>query len=70
MVLLGNKCDLDDTDIDHNQLDIYCLKNGFVGSFDVSAKANIDIDKAARFLVERILENKDIFRAKKAVQVR
>ena len=28
---------------------------GFLKWFDVSAKANINIDKAARFLVERIL---------------
>ena len=34
---------------------IYLVNQGFLKWFDVSAKANINIDKAARFLVERIL---------------
>jgi GTPase SAR1 family protein len=69
VVLLGNKCDLDEADIDKAQLDKFCTDKGFVGWFDTSAKLNINIDKASRFLIERILEHQEIFVAKKAVQV-
>ena len=69
VVLLGNKCDLDDTEIDRAKLDKYCEEKGFIGWFDTSAKLNINIDKAARFLVERILEHQDIFQKKKSSQV-
>mmetsp|Transcript_25988 Transcript_25988/g.24840 ORF Transcript_25988/g.24840 Transcript_25988/m.24840 type:complete len:204 (-) Transcript_25988:69-680(-) len=68
VVLLGNKCDLDEADIDKDQLDKFCESKGFVGWFDTSAKMNINIDKAARFLVERILGHQDIFQKKRATQ--
>ena len=68
VVLLGNKCDLDLTDIDKAQLDKFCEEQGFIGSYDVSAKLNINIDKAARFLVDKILEQKDLFTKKKIDQ--
>jgi Ras-related protein Rab-32 len=35
----------------------YCAENGFAGWFETSAKENKNIDEAARFLVEKILEN-------------
>jgi hypothetical protein len=53
-----------------DQLDKFCESKGFVGWFDTSAKMNINIDKAARFLVERILGHQDIFQKKRATQVR
>ena len=122
-MLLGNKCDLDEAEIDRAKLDDYWLVNkfgqlygcmyvyeifystmllwavsisvyfifvkkvvksskesytsiimsskerGFAGWFDTSAKQNINIDKAARFLVDQILLHKDIFVQKKASQV-
>ena len=55
-------------DIDKAQLDGFCEEKGFVGWFDTSAKLNINIDKAARFLVDKILEQKDIFAKKKIDQ--
>jgi len=61
VVLLGNKCDLDTAEIDTAQLDRYCQEKGFCGWFDTSAKLNLNIDKAARFLVECILEHSDLF---------
>jgi GTPase SAR1 family protein len=69
VILLGNKCDLEDADVDKAQLEKFCADKGFVGWFDTSAKLNINIDKAARFLVEKILAHKDIFKKKKDEQV-
>lgn len=69
VVLLGNKSDLDNAVIDTAKLDEFCREKGFVGWFDTSAKLNTNIDKAMRFLVEKILEHKDIFDKKKAAQV-
>eukprot|EP01034_Spumella_vulgaris_P028966 gene28966-35927_t len=65
VVLLGNKCDLDEGAVDKDQLDAFCAAKGFVGWFDTSAKLNVNIDKAARFLVDKILEHQDIFQKKK-----
>lgn len=62
VVLIGNKCDLDEADIDKAQLDRYCIERGFIGWFDTSAKLNMNIDKASRFLVEKILDHQDLFR--------
>lgn len=70
VVLLGNKCDLDEGAVDREQLDQYCQDHGFVGWFDTSAKLNVNIDKAARFLVDKILEHQDIFQKKKVTAVR
>ena len=61
VLLVGNKCDLDDAQPDHAQLDKYCASNGFIGWFDTSAKLNLNIDKAIAFLTEKILEHEDLF---------
>jgi len=68
VILLGNKCDLDDANIDRAKLDEFCTENGFAGWFDTSAKMNINIDKAARSLVEKILVHQDIFAKKPTAQ--
>ena len=68
VVLMGNKCDLDDAEIDTQKLETFCKEKGFVQWFDTSAKLNKDIDKAVRCLVEKILEHKDIFAAKRSSQ--
>ncbi len=49
-------------------MDSYCRENDFVGRyfriffslfrFETSAKDNLGIDKAAKFLIQKILENK------------
>eukprot|EP01033_Poteriospumella_lacustris_P003313 gene3313-2444_t len=67
VLLLGNKCDLDESAIDSAKLDEFCAENGFAGWFDTSAKVNKNIEKAARTLVEKILEHPDVF-VKKAQQ--
>jgi Ras-related protein Rab-32 len=60
VVLLANKCDLPDAaDFLQNrdQMDRYCADNGFVGWCETSAKDNVNIDKAAKLLVQAILDS-------------
>merc|ERR1712000_52594 len=60
VVLLANKCDLPDaSDFLQNreQMDRYCQDNGFIGWCETSAKDNINIDKAAKLLVQAILDS-------------
>eukprot|EP01132_Coremiostelium_polycephalum_P008600 gene8600-10586_t len=59
VVLLANKCDLGKEGFvkTANEIDKYCKENGFIGWFETSAKDNMNIEKAARFLVEHILKN-------------
>eukprot|EP00996_Jenningsia_fusiforme_P004223 NODE_5030_length_727_cov_75.946903_g4671_i0.p1 GENE.NODE_5030_length_727_cov_75.946903_g4671_i0~~NODE_5030_length_727_cov_75.946903_g4671_i0.p1 ORF type:complete len:209 (-),score=49.84 NODE_5030_length_727_cov_75.946903_g4671_i0:54-680(-) len=57
-LLLANKCDLPAIpQRTKEELDQYCTENGFIGWFETSSKENINIEKAFRFLVEKILEN-------------
>jgi len=58
-VLLANKCDQNKEGIANNPglLDEFCKDKGFMGWFETSAKENINIEEAARFLVEKILAN-------------
>ncbi|KAM9005973.1 ras-related protein Rab-32 [Sarcophilus harrisii] len=57
-VLLANKCDQNkDNSHSPSQMDQFCKENGFTGWFETSAKDNINIDEAVRFLVENILAN-------------
>ena len=37
-----------------SQMDDYCKERGFAGWFETSAKENINIDEAARFLVSSV----------------
>lgn len=58
-VLLANKCDQPNESVAANpaKLDEFCAEHGFSGWFSTSAKDNINIDDAAKFLVRTILEN-------------
>jgi len=60
VILLANKIDMakDGFVKSPSQMDQYCKENNFVGWFETSAKENIGIDKAAKFLISKILENK------------
>ncbi|XP_045699402.1 ras-related protein Rab-32 [Phyllostomus hastatus] len=61
-VLLANKCDQKkDSGQNSSQMDQFCKEHGFSGWFETSAKDNINIDEAARFLVENILMNQQSF---------
>jgi len=59
VILLANKCDLakDGFFKTPAQMDKYCEENNFIGWSETSAKDNINIEKAAKFLVSKILEN-------------
>jgi Ras-related protein Rab-32 len=35
-------------------MDEFCTEKGFIGWYETSAKENINIDEAARFLVTRV----------------
>ncbi|CAH1118292.1 unnamed protein product [Phaedon cochleariae] len=56
-VLLANKCDQQKEGIVTNpeKMDEYCKESGFHAWYETSAKDNINIDEAARSLVEKIL---------------
>ncbi|XP_022095623.1 ras-related protein Rab-32B-like [Acanthaster planci] len=56
VLLLANKCDLEDTVLDAKMLEDFCHKHNFIGWFATSAKDNINIEEAMRFLVQNILE--------------
>jgi len=60
VVLLANKIDLgrDVFTKTPTQMDEFCQEHGFVGWFETSAKDNIGIDNASKFLIQKILENK------------
>jgi len=60
VVLLANKCDLAKEGgyvKNATEMDKYVSENGFIKWFETSAKDNVNIDKAAKFLVQHILEN-------------
>ncbi|GFY57178.1 hypothetical protein TNIN_121111, partial [Trichonephila inaurata madagascariensis] len=40
-------------------MDEFCKEKGFSGWFLTSAKDNVNVDEAARFLVRKILESQD-----------
>ncbi|XP_034937458.1 ras-related protein Rab-32 isoform X1 [Chelonus insularis] len=58
-VLLANKCDQQKEGLVNSpgKMDDYCKEKNFAGWFETSAKENINIEEAARFLVNRILQN-------------
>ncbi|XP_037837537.1 ras-related protein Rab-32a isoform X4 [Kryptolebias marmoratus] len=57
-VLLANKCDQKkETSNNATLMNNFCKEAGFLGWFETSAKDNINVDEAARFLVENILAN-------------
>ncbi|CAH1121037.1 unnamed protein product [Ceutorhynchus assimilis] len=61
-VLLANKCDQQKEGLVTNptKMDEFCRENGFASWFETSARDNINIDEAARALVEKILEKDSI----------
>ncbi|ENN81134.1 hypothetical protein HUJ04_012556 [Dendroctonus ponderosae] len=66
-VLLANKCDQQKEGLVTNpaKMDEYCRENNFAAWFETSAKDNINIDEAARALVEKVLEKDSIINSEK-----
>ncbi|KAB7508117.1 Ras-related protein Rab-32 [Armadillidium nasatum] len=58
-VLLANKCDQpkDGVVSNPNKMDDYCRERKFAGWFETSAKEDINIDEATKFLISKILNN-------------
>ncbi|XP_011166200.1 uncharacterized protein LOC105200376 isoform X1 [Solenopsis invicta] len=63
-VLLANKCDQQKEGLVNSpaKMDEYCKEKNFAGWFETSAKENINIEEAARFLVNKILQNDQVIR--------
>lgn len=55
-VLLANKCDQQKEGLVNSpeKMDEYCKEKNFAGWFETSAKENINIEEAARFLVNKV----------------
>ncbi|XP_011402725.1 PREDICTED: ras-related protein Rab-32-like isoform X2 [Amphimedon queenslandica] len=58
VLLLANKCDLDNTtaQVDQSKLDQYCEDHNLIGWFPTSAKDNTNIEEAMSFLIEKIMQ--------------
>merc|ERR1711991_1013224 len=67
VVLQANKCDLNKDGLSRHKedMDKFCAEHGFAGWFETSAKDNVGIDKAAKYLVQKILES-DVSRVKES----
>ncbi|CAK9795607.1 Ras-related protein Rab-32 [Anthophora plagiata] len=63
-VLLANKCDQQKEGLVNTpaKMDEYCKEKNFSGWFETSAKENINIEEAARFLVSKILQNDQLMK--------
>ncbi|XP_052105149.1 ras-related protein Rab-32B-like [Mytilus californianus] len=56
VVLLANKCDMENATVDSRVLSEFCQNNNIVNWFETSAKNNINIDDAMNFLIDYILK--------------
>jgi len=54
-LLIANKCDRDDVQIDRDRLDLFCQAHGFIGWYATSASENLGIEEAMNTLVSNIL---------------
>ncbi|XP_070577916.1 ras-related protein Rab-32B-like [Ptychodera flava] len=55
VILLANKCDLEDVVVDNESLNSFCKTYKFMGWFATSAKEDKNINEAMVFLVQNIL---------------
>eukprot|EP00750_Incisomonas_marina_P007636 INCI15017.4.p1 GENE.INCI15017.4~~INCI15017.4.p1 ORF type:complete len:119 (+),score=26.18 INCI15017.4:546-902(+) len=56
VLLLGNKCDLNASEVPQDWLGQFCSDHGFVGWLETSAKADTNVQEAAEMIVQNILE--------------
>ena len=57
VVLLGNKVDIYESEIDKEAMDKFCQENGFVGWLKTSAKTGENVNEAVARLITEILKN-------------
>ncbi|CAL1526875.1 unnamed protein product [Lymnaea stagnalis] len=55
VLLLANKCDIDDVSLETEKLNRFCQERNFIGWYPTSAKTSQNIEDAMNFLVEHIL---------------
>jgi len=55
ILLLANKCDLPDIQLDRERLDKFAKEQGFIAWYETSAQNSIHVDEAMNFLVEKII---------------
>ncbi|BFZ12168.1 hypothetical protein BsWGS_15207 [Bradybaena similaris] len=55
VMLLANKCDIEDGSYEDDKLEAFCKERNFIGWFKTSAKTNQNVDEAMNFLVKHIL---------------
>ena len=60
-ILVGNKSDKHEGEIDGDRLDAFCAENGFVAWYATSAKLNEKIEESISGLVANVLTRKGIF---------
>jgi len=57
MLLLGNKNDMSNKEVNNEEVENYAKQNGFVGFFPVSALSNENLDKAFGTLTSSLLQH-------------
>ncbi|GFO00856.1 ras-related protein rab-32b [Plakobranchus ocellatus] len=55
VMLLANKCDIDDISVEVEKMNTFCKEKNFIGWYQTSAKTGLNIDDCMHFLVEYIL---------------
>ncbi|XP_050407072.1 ras-related protein Rab-32B [Patella vulgata] len=55
VMLIANKCDIEDVEIQKDVLNKFCEEHNFIAWFSTSAKNNTNIDDAMKFLITHIL---------------
>ncbi|KAG9069381.1 rab32, member RAS oncoprotein [Linnemannia hyalina] len=58
-ILLANKTDLQENELNSEELDEFCEEHGFLKWFGTSAKDNRNIEDATQFLLEKILASEE-----------
>jgi len=55
VILLANKYDLIQADLNAEVINHYCCENGFVSWFTTSAKENINIKESMAFVADQVV---------------
>ncbi|KAK3792284.1 hypothetical protein RRG08_007362 [Elysia crispata] len=55
VMLLANKCDIEDISVEVEKMNSFCKDKNFIGWYQTSAKTGLNIDECMQFLVEHIL---------------